>query len=163
MRCSKVQRLLPGLADGDMEPVLFRRVQEHLEGCPACREEAESYRKLQGLIGGDPVPEAPLPNGREAAAWILRQDVERRRPGWLRFAGPRVVYGAAGLALATVVAGVLGVAPGGKRSPAARSGVPAPEAPLPALVVVDDEETGRQVMLAPSLAAAPDDDVSTPQ
>ncbi len=149
-----------------MELQQLRQLEEHLEGCPACRAEAESYRKLPSLLGGDPAPEVSLPSGSEAAAWILRQDRERSRRWWQRLPGGRVAPGVAGLALVAATVAVVGVSPKGFRSSAARSPVTTPATPLPALVVVDDEETGRQVMLAPSPfapSAAQDEAVSKRQ
>lgn len=146
--CRRVAPLLPGLPDSDFPAEDRARVEAHLETCPLCREEAEAFQGLARLVKQEPVSELSLPTGAQAAAWI-RERERSSRPWW---AQPRLWLGGAvatGLAAALVFGPV---APFRSRPapPAPEAAAPAlAEESLPALVVVDDEKTGRQVLLAP--------------
>jgi predicted anti-sigma-YlaC factor YlaD len=152
--CHRIAHLLPALPDGDLDPAEAAEVQAHLEACPECRADAEAMLRVSELLRQDPVANIVLPDGADAAAWILEQDAARPHPWW-RWPGIRW---APGLAVAT--AALAAVLLGGplrfhhREGPKPGDHTTAPAAPanepLPALVVVDDEETGRQVLLAPS-------------
>ncbi len=49
----------PDLAGRGLSPVAQEAVQQHLAGCPACREYVERYRLLVHVGGEAPCP--PLP------------------------------------------------------------------------------------------------------
>lgn len=152
--CYHVKPLLPGWPDGELAPAVREAVEAHLEACERCRSEAVSYRMLGRALRADPAPAANLPSGTQAVDWILRQEERRARPGWISLvSGGR--FGLA-LGLATAAVWVTLVARFDLGSPQRRA-VPslsaAPEA-LPALIVVDDEQTGRQVLLGPDRASA---------
>jgi anti-sigma factor RsiW len=46
MNCQQTQRQLPGYLDGAIRSLDRARVSEHLDGCPDCRNELESFRRL---------------------------------------------------------------------------------------------------------------------
>ena len=50
MKCSHVVRKLPGYLDGALPSAEHAVLRQHLETCAACRQEAERYRKLAGLL-----------------------------------------------------------------------------------------------------------------
>jgi hypothetical protein len=76
--CRKVLPLLPALPDGDLKPSDAARVQAHLAVCSACREEAQAFLGLGERLRQAPVPEAALPTGAQAVAWILEADARRQ-------------------------------------------------------------------------------------
>jgi hypothetical protein len=76
--CRKVLPLLPALPDGDLKPSDAARVQAHLAVCSACREEAQAFLSLGERLRQTPVPEADLPTGAQAVAWILEADARRQ-------------------------------------------------------------------------------------
>jgi anti-sigma factor RsiW len=84
--CRKVAPLLPALPDGELSPSEAAQVQAHLAICPACRDEAQAFLGLGELLRQAPVPEAHLPAGDQAMAWILSEDA---RAGDRRQAGTR--------------------------------------------------------------------------
>lgn len=140
--------LLPGLPDGELAPEMQQAVRAHLEACEGCREEAESFRSLGRALRAASPPAGELPSGSQAVDWILRQDATRSRPWWSA-AGAFRPSAALGLAMAGALVVMVArweLGPTPRTRPAASA--PAPQA-LPALIVVDDEQTGRQVILAP--------------
>lgn len=46
MNCQQAQRQLPGYLDGAIRSLDRARVSEHLDACPGCRSELESFRRL---------------------------------------------------------------------------------------------------------------------
>ncbi len=79
MKCADYQRLAALDASADLSPRLSRRLQQHLAGCAACREVAESLAGLPadlvGLDAGD-IDEAALARARSRA--LARIQPERR-------------------------------------------------------------------------------------
>ena len=137
------------LPDGDLTGEEREALQEHLDLCPACREEARAIRRLSGLLRQDPEPDAALPSGERVTRWVLEREAARARPSeWGSWRGLAM---APGLALAAVAIALWAGPP--REEPIAPSAVPeetAASPALPALVVMDDERTGRTVVLAPS-------------
>jgi anti-sigma factor RsiW len=81
--CRKVSNLLPALPDGELSPSEAAQVRAHLAVCAACRDEAQAFLGLSELLRQAPVPEANLPAGDEAVAWIRTEDAragDRRVP-----------------------------------------------------------------------------------
>ncbi len=121
MNCKDTERLINAHADGELDLPTSIAVEEHLDGCPACRRSLESLQAVRAAIARHaaitpPAPEAlrrslqPLAGrslpGRFAA--FLRSPLALAAPGfvalalagWVFFAGPmrearapeRVVY-----------------------------------------------------------------------
>jgi hypothetical protein len=146
-----VARLLPGAADEERAVPDAARLAAHLAECASCRREAERYRALAERIGEEPVARAILPGGEQVTRWILEREASRAPVSlsWRMIAMPMVALGAA-VALVLVPR---------DREPNPASEPPPPtvstQAALPPqLVVVDDERTGRQVVLGPALSGS---------
>src|SRR5262249_26568678 len=71
--CHRVIRLLPMLPDGELSAAETAFVEAHLAGGEACRREAQAFLGLGELLRQETAPEADLPAGAQAAAWILGQ------------------------------------------------------------------------------------------
>jgi predicted anti-sigma-YlaC factor YlaD len=69
--CRRVIRLLPMLPDGGLSAADAAFVEAHLAGCDACRREAQAFLGLGELLRQETAPDADLPTGAQAAAWIL--------------------------------------------------------------------------------------------
>lgn len=152
--CGRVKPLLPGLPDGELTPDVRRAVEAHLEGCESCRSEAGGFRALGRTLRAVPPPQEELPGGSQAVEWILRQEATRTRPWWSALEPVLRPGPAIGLAMATLlIVMVTRLELGTASRPQPVTSAAAPEA-LPALIVVDDEESGRQVLLAPHASAA---------
>jgi len=106
-RCKLLQRWLPGYLDGDAPAFWRRRVQAHLEHCPACRQEAEALKEVAAALKVAPV-EDPGPAfwqefNRELHLKLVQANQappERERP-WFRI--PYFAAAAASLAVLVVV------------------------------------------------------------
>jgi anti-sigma factor RsiW len=139
--------LLPRLPDDDLSAQERALVQAHLEGCETCRAQAEAQQRISLILREEPAPDTGLPTGAQAAAWIMQRE-RQARPWWLHL---RLAWASLGAAV-VIAAAVFFVAPGSVFRPSAAREVTAPviqaPQPLPALVISDDEDTGRQVLLA---------------
>jgi anti-sigma factor RsiW len=147
--CGRIAALLPALPDGDLDAEAAARVKAHLEGCRTCAVEARAYLGMGGLLRVEPCPRALLPSGSEVVTRILEKEAGRAgaQRRWPAVLAPAAVAASA----AAILVFTQPPPPRDRRVPAP-SHVAAPGAdPLPALVVVDDEETGRMVQLAPPL------------
>jgi predicted anti-sigma-YlaC factor YlaD len=157
--CRRVAPQLPELPDGDLPPDEAEAVRAHLAVCAACRAEAEAYHRLGTLLAEEPEPRAVLPSGRQVATWVLEREAARSRAwsAWLPAAlAPAAL--AVALVVALVVALLLPRYGASERDPTGSPATPATvfadDAPV-ALVLVDDERTGRQVVLAPAVTGGP--------
>jgi anti-sigma factor RsiW len=147
--CAWAASLLPRLPDGDLSLQEQAGVEAHFGRCARCREEAAAYSGVGAwLRDGAPSP-GHLPSGAVMAARI--QEMERRRPLFSSgFLLPRAAWG--GLAAAAL--GILVLAFGLPRfSGFARDEEPRPtaaptRAASPVLFLVDDETSGRRVVLS---------------
>lgn len=149
--CRKVMALLPGLPDGELPPEVLAAVDAHLDACPVCRAEAAAMRQLSAVLREEPLPGVELPSGVRVAAWVLEADAQPSRPWWRSLSLRWAAGGLAALGAAAVLVLVRpNLSPPRPRVPPAVQ--PVPEEALPTLVVVDDERTGRQVVLAPQPA-----------
>jgi len=105
--CRRIIRLLPGLPDGELSPADAALVQAHLVACDACRREAEAFLGLGELLRAEAAPEADLPTGAAAAAWILDREQTKRGRAARRSHVPRAGRWAIGVTLATIVVAAL--------------------------------------------------------
>lgn len=126
-----------------------RDLEAHVAGCAGCRRAAQADRMLSAALQVDPLPGASLPVGADAVSWITAWEAAPAAG----FRLPRRLLGT-GAALAAAAAVCLFVRPVGPQAPVPVTAPAAAEAPLPALVIVDDEETGRQVLVGPLEAAS---------
>ncbi len=51
MKCSQVQKRLSAFQDGELKPQEKEGVIEHLESCPACREQYAAMKKVWQALG----------------------------------------------------------------------------------------------------------------
>ena len=51
MKCSQVQERLSAFQDGELKPQEQERVSNHLESCPACREQYAEMEKVWQALG----------------------------------------------------------------------------------------------------------------
>ncbi|MBN1534701.1 MAG: zf-HC2 domain-containing protein [Spirochaetes bacterium] len=106
MDCRDIMELLHDFARKRLEPTLHRQVAEHLKNCPACREELRRVRRYYDAIGREgAVP--PPPDFLDATMNRIRRKSSplRRLLGMIALpTGPGIPLGAAGLAVASVIA-----------------------------------------------------------
>jgi len=121
--------LISAMLDGETDARERAVVDAHLQECPECRDLAGDLTALGEVLADDPVP--PVPAGlAERIGWSLRsQTASRRRPGGVRWSGPRTLAALGGVAAAGILA-VLVVREGGApfldRSPLPPAANPAP-------------------------------------
>ncbi len=90
--------LLGPFVMGDLDPSEEREVEEHLEGCPSCREEAEALRLAhERLVEFAAASEDPPPRLKDRAVAGLPRPAPRRIPSWVA-AAAAVLFVALGLA-----------------------------------------------------------------
>ncbi len=143
--CDRVRPLLPSLRDGSLGPAVLDSVRAHLQLCERCAAEVRGYERLGSVLHGLPLPALRLPSGEAVAARILSTR-ERPNPTTLSFPRPRWAMALAGAALGgALILRLAGIRP----EPLPEVGPRTGGAPLQALVLVDDERFGRQVLLAP--------------
>jgi anti-sigma factor RsiW len=130
--CEKVRPQLQALADGELTPGAVASAEAHLSQCPACRREAEDLARLSALLAEHPAPGAVLPAGAVVAAQIVQRSRVRRGLRW----APVGILATAVLAAAFRPAAPPVLAPVSPAEPAF-------------LLVLDDERTGRAVLLMP--------------
>ena len=101
MNCQRIENNLIAYLDGKANPSQRREVETHLAECAACRERAEQFRALWGVLDELPVI-SPSPSFDAAVrAHVLR---EPRRAGfwsWL-VPSPRVAFAVTALVVFSV-------------------------------------------------------------
>lgn len=149
--CDTMRPLLQASQDGELLPVESARLQSHLATCQACAREARELQSLTGFLRNELDPEVPLPAGAAIVGRILERPV---RPAW------RPRFGAFAVPALVALAAVALILPR-LVDPLPHSGIrPGPPvavmetAHVPELVVLDDERSGRQVLLAPAVTSA---------
>jgi anti-sigma factor RsiW len=143
--CSRAGALLSARPDGLLEPAADAALARHLEACEACAREAAAQAGMARAFRKDPLPAEALPCGAAAAIWVLEQEAARARARRLVWTRRTLVT----LPLTAVLAVLLVFGPRAGAPPEQNAtGAPPKTAPLPALVIVDDEDTGRSVVLA---------------
>ncbi len=137
--CLRAERHLQALADGELYAGDHARLQAHLDECAACRHLGAFDEQVRKALREEPavLHWRQLPTGREL---LLAGALVPSPRGRSRLA-PAVAAMAGALALAVLTLKT----PAPHRASQARPSTAA----LPALVVVDDEAAGRQVLVAP--------------
>ena len=81
--CEEIQGLISGLLDEELTPEDLDRVERHIAGCPACREELENMKLLMAAASGLEVQAPP----EEVWDTFLDNVYNRieRKTGWLFF------------------------------------------------------------------------------
>lgn len=112
--CERWQEVLEAYVDGELDAPERSRLENHLEGCPACRSELALASELRDRLRGLPSLDAP----RGAVAAVLetarQEDRAQRGPApwsWLETLWARPLL-AGGAAAAIVLAIVLALFPG---------------------------------------------------
>jgi hypothetical protein len=82
MNCAEARTHLPALLYGDLAPDGVRAVQEHLAGCPACREEFAALRQVSHALDAVPAPSVNVDLSRVFQEAAARQ--ARRAKRWRR-------------------------------------------------------------------------------
>ncbi len=59
MTCAEIREELTAWLDRELSPADARRVERHVEGCAACRREADALARTYELLGRLPVPSVP--------------------------------------------------------------------------------------------------------
>lgn len=100
------REILSALVDGELEPSLRREVHEHLRECVACRQVADEFGLIHGLVGDLPPLVAPQAFVTRALDPVPRRPVDRLTSAV--FAGRRrwVAVGAAAAATAITLGGL---------------------------------------------------------
>lgn len=82
--CAQVEELLPAYDEGDLTQEEARRLERHLQACPACRQGLAELRSSWELLGAWKDVE-PAPAWRQDFWRNLGRDEERCRQGPWRF------------------------------------------------------------------------------
>jgi anti-sigma factor (TIGR02949 family) len=59
MRCDEVQEKLNAYYDGEVKPEVRMKIEEHLRGCPECRQVQDSLKQLGQLLNRISIPPVP--------------------------------------------------------------------------------------------------------
>jgi len=102
-RCGKIGKLIGALVDGELDPGVARRVEEHLDGCEQCRTVLGRTRRLKAL--GAPSP-PPIDEARWSGIWegVRRQARGARGASGVEAAAERSPVLRRGFALSALAA-----------------------------------------------------------
>jgi anti-sigma factor RsiW len=103
MDCTRSLRVLPRFLDGELAGQIQVALTQHLESCPACREELERLRADMSYLGGTTVPEFPPYIATRVMAEVRGR---RRAPAHGRLVWGRVLGTAAAVLLVSASVGV---------------------------------------------------------
>ncbi len=106
MSCQRITCLLSACLDGELDLERRRKVERHLEECPACRREWAELRELDQHLRQEPEPAIDPFFAAQVMASLRPQPVRVRR--WLPAAAYALVFAAvflAGFVLQTSFAG----------------------------------------------------------
>ena len=59
MRCSKVQKLLSELHNGELSPHVESSILDHIAACPSCRAASAAYAEMMEMLANAEKPELP--------------------------------------------------------------------------------------------------------
>lgn len=144
LNCANLATALERRWDGDLSATEAEALDRHLAGCSACAARASVHERLRAALLHADRSTRVLPSGAEWTRRVAAQErgfQQGRRAlgiGSLSFAGAALAFG-----LFFRDSLPVGSRPPGQRAVITQSAV-AP-ASLPALLVIDDEEGGRQV------------------
>src|SRR5262245_3864090 len=79
MQCEEVRRNIPDYLTGTLAAPLESSVQEHLEGCPQCREEFDALNTLWASLDLIPVPARERSDTRAALLTTLERRTKVRQ------------------------------------------------------------------------------------
>lgn len=108
----RVERQLSAYLDRELAPAEMAEVRQHLEACPACRDDLEALRRVKETLARLPVPEAPagLEKAILARADAVRPAARPRLPAarvrWAGWPWPRPALVLAALVLVLVLVGL---------------------------------------------------------
>ncbi len=88
-----VSELLAAYHDGELPSNRQRQVERHLQDCPACRAELESFRELSSLLKADSVPHQTSPERFAAQVQLRLPRASVSRTGQKAGQPPRWVLG----------------------------------------------------------------------
>ena len=77
LNCEQVTALLSDWLDGELSPEASSEVEAHLKNCPACRSEAEKYRRTRELLRDAALPAPDALSGR--VLQILRAEQKQKK------------------------------------------------------------------------------------
>jgi len=87
MNHDEIRELLHAYADGELDLINAREIEQHLRGCEECRGAEEQIRALrQALTSGSPSYRAPAHLRRKIRAAVRREAKEKTVSPWLAFA-----------------------------------------------------------------------------
>jgi len=117
MTCDESSRLIDAYLDGELDAATCMRVEEHLAGCPACREKLESRQILTSLVAEEAPRYTASPFLATRIRAMLREEepapeLERTPAPWWSFLSLRWIYSGVGTALAVVAFTLFFAAPG---------------------------------------------------
>jgi anti-sigma factor RsiW len=98
--CSAMEGKLVEYLDGRAKPAERRAVQEHLAGCPACRNRAEEFRALWSTLDDLPAISASPSFDASLRARIAAEPVRHSLWGWLP--SPRLAFAVTALVAMSV-------------------------------------------------------------
>jgi ferric-dicitrate binding protein FerR (iron transport regulator) len=123
LTCMETESHLVDVLDGRLGPPLEMRVHAHLEGCAACQQKAELWRKLvPGMRALVPTPPAEL-GARRLQVEVLRQ---LQSAGEVRARAPRRWMAGTGAAVLLAAAAVVALWLHGPGKPGTQAGTGAP-------------------------------------
>ncbi len=106
MECREARQLIPLLQDGELGEAESLRMQEHLAGCEACREEFALWSSVASALSGM-VSEVKAPSG--FARSVMAEINTQRHPWYTRLPQVWKQAAAAAAAFAVIAAGSLGL------------------------------------------------------
>jgi len=83
VHCQKTQQRLSAYLDGEIPPELGKRIADHLDSCPECRQAMDRLQKLGPILQGISVPAIPE-HLTERVLVLAQERLERRRPTRVR-------------------------------------------------------------------------------
>ena len=61
MKCDKAEANLVAYIDGDLPSRALPEFEQHIKGCPVCRQSLEELRELRSFLVRDHLPGTPMP------------------------------------------------------------------------------------------------------
>lgn len=86
MKCEEYEDLFAGFIDQQLTPAEGEKLNAHLAGCPACREELASMQAMWGTLGEieTPEPSADMQLKFNAMLHMYKEQVQEQTSGWQR-------------------------------------------------------------------------------